>query len=1042
MAKFCGKCGSRLNEASGLCPNCDIEIIKQQIEKSAKPPKEVKKKPETSQQKDGPLSIKEEVKKRTADRRATKKERKAQKKTKKKEEWAAKTFGQKLKSTLFIFIVWVLFLAIMFIVALLVYYSFLDIPIVEDAMNYIGVETKIQEVERNNPETNTTGFSFYPSSEINIVEDAQNGFNYINNEILVTLASKNNRYELETYLNTIGGCIVGEIPEIAEYQILLNKEYTYDELMKYVDTIEQFNWVISSSLNYVLKTDASYTPNDQKWKSKWGDFPEGINWGVEAIDADEAWEYRDEMEIINVGIIDSMFDLSHEDLVFAETPLGTTEATEQMSQGTHEWDNHGSHTAGIIAASFDSQKGIAGVSTGSNLYGVSIAGLHTSGYKSLQAWKVALYYLIAVNGCKAINVSIGCDQLTFEASRGGEVAMSNLKEYADELGKFLHSLIDLNYEFVICKAAGNQNEVCGKYQYFKKDSDDTKTSFEYYSYSDYLSYLKGENEYTHFDRYKDRQEEIKGRLESGNVDADYDFMGLITDSEVKDRIIVVGAVQNLGTHKEGGFLWFGRTTVHDGYEIAAFSQCGSRVDILAPGVDIYSTIKNGYQKKSGTSMAAPHVTGVAALVFSINPDLDGSQVKKIICDSAVGQYGNNQYGLLNAKNAVELAMNYSIPDNSDDNQPNSEPIRTTSDERDIVLVLDVSGSMSGTPMEETKKASINFIETILDEDASIGIVNYNKSASILSDFSVNESALTTAVSNIYSSGGTNIESGLEQARTMLITSYAKKKIIVLMSDGEPNNGKEDDALIDYANEIKDDGIIIYTLGFFGNLDSHKSSAQILMEGIASNGCHYEVSSADDLVFFFEDIADQINGQKYIYIRIACPVDVTVTYQGETLCSAVDDLSVRTDFGTLTFEDNENVASANEDDRIKVIRLKEGVEYDVQITGTGHGLMDYTIGFMDEDGDYSDFRRFEDVKITRRTIIDTVAAVSKTSVLNIDENGDGKYDLKLRAEENGYGKEVNDSIIVYISIGGETFLLLVIIMLIKRKNSNKRKAKGE
>ena len=74
-------------------------------------------------------------------------------------------------------------------------------------------------------------------------------------------------------------------------------------------------------------------------------------------------------------------------------------------------------------------------------------------------------------------------------------------------------------------------------------------------------------------------------------------------------------------------------------------------------------------------------------------------------------------------------------------------------------------------------------------------------------------------------------------------------------------------------------------------------------------------------------------------------------------------------------------------------------------------MDYTIGFMDENGDYSDFRRFENVKITRRTTIDTVAAISKTSVLNIDENGDGKCDLKLRAKENGYGEEAGRDVII-------------------------------
>lgn len=355
------------------------------------------------------------------------------------------------------------------------------------------------------------------------------------------------------------------------------------------------------------------------------------------------------------------------------------------------------------------------------------------------------------------------------------------------------------------------------------------------------------------------------------------------------------------------------------------------------------------------------------------------------------------------------------------------PVRTTSDERDIVLVLDVSGSMAGSPMDETKKASTKFIDTILDEDASIGLVTYDDSASMLSDFSVDKKYLTDAVTNISDGGGTNIESGLAEAKSMLDSSNAKKKIIVLMSDGEPNEGKEGEDLIAYADDIKSDDILIYTLGFFENMSGSKSSAQYLMEQLASDGCHYEVASADDLVFFFEDMADQINGQKYIYVRIACPVDVSVTYNGETLSSAESVLNVRTNFGTLTFEDNENVTSDNENDRIKVLRLKEGADYDVQIVGTGRGMMDYTIGFMDENGDYSDFRRFEDVKITKRTVIDTVAAVSGESILNIDSDGDGKYDMKLRAEKNGYGQEVTQPVWIYVVLGTTLLIALVLIV---------------
>lgn len=359
--------------------------------------------------------------------------------------------------------------------------------------------------------------------------------------------------------------------------------------------------------------------------------------------------------------------------------------------------------------------------------------------------------------------------------------------------------------------------------------------------------------------------------------------------------------------------------------------------------------------------------------------------------------------------------------------------RQTSDERDIVLVLDVSGSMSGTPMEETKKASINFIDTILDEDASVGIVTYDDYADTLSDFSMNETNLTTVVSNIYEGGSTNIEAGLLKAEEMLDYSNAKKKMIILMSDGEPNAGKVGEELIAYSDTLKNKGIYIYTLGFFEYLGSGKSSAQKLMETIASEGCHYEVSNAEELVFFFDDIADQINGQKYIYVRVACPVDITVRYLEETLCSAEDVLNTRTDFGTLTFEENTEESEKGSDNRIKILRLKEGIDYDVQIEGNGTGYMNYTIGFMDEEGEYSDLRKFNHIRINRRTVIDTVASAESDTVLNVDEDGDGKYDLKYKAESNGRGKLVDYTYLYYIGVGIMSSVV-VIIMIFKIKNS--------
>jgi thermitase len=70
-------------------------------------------------------------------------------------------------------------------------------------------------------------------------------------------------------------------------------------------------------------------------------------------------------------------------------------------------------------------------------------------------------------------------------------------------------------------------------------------------------------------------------------------------------------------------------------QLAKFSNFGpNSVAIAAPGVDILSTwLGNAYEEKSGTSMATPVVSGVAALIVSENPKISVNDLKKRILDS-------------------------------------------------------------------------------------------------------------------------------------------------------------------------------------------------------------------------------------------------------------------------------------------------------------------------------------------------------------------------------------------------------------------------
>lgn len=104
--------------------------------------------------------------------------------------------------------------------------------------------------------------------------------------------------------------------------------------------------------------------------------------------------------------------------------------------------------------------------------------------------------------------------------------------------------------------------------------------------------------------------------------------------------------------------------------LAAFSTRGPWMSVCAPGFDIISTFNGSssdYEWDSGTSMAAPFVTGLAAYLLAFKPSLAPDQVKTIIEESADRIGGASGYspefgwGRVNVKAALDLATGSSTP---------------------------------------------------------------------------------------------------------------------------------------------------------------------------------------------------------------------------------------------------------------------------------------------------------------------------------------------------------------------------------------------
>ena len=236
-----------------------------------------------------------------------------------------------------------------------------------------------------------------------------------------------------------------------------------------------------------------------------------------------------------------------------------------------------------------------------------------------------------------------------------------------------------------------------------------------------------------------------------------------------------------------------------------------------------------------------------AQIISLIPGLSGHFTLK----TKIPELENGKYNIILDVYGENTTLLDGLLINKDSNRKNA-----------TVLVIDVSSSMKGDGLTGAISASKNYVDLIANNDL-LGIVTFSSSASTYLDIieisDKNRDIVKTKIDDLKIGGGTNISSGIYQAKNLLetIENLSQTLTILLMTDGVGNDSESQ--VLDATSLLVENFITLHTIGLGSKIE------EILLRKIAklTGGTYFQTPSSEELAYLFGKISDLASERKVI-----------------------------------------------------------------------------------------------------------------------------------------------------------------------------------